>query len=424
MTENLIHTLALSLLLVSAPAIAQPLNKDQQKCVVALNGGLTKVDQAVAKQISACLKNNAKANALNNDDPEIDTIEECVVDDPKGKIQKAKDKTSDGFAKKCTTLRPFGPKNAESVNDAGLQRSPGLVHDLFGPDLDASALIREAADKSAANCQAQVWKSVTKCAQTMFKEFATCKKLGLKAETIVDSETLERVCLAQDDDPDTGQPDEKGKIAKACTDAEKGIALSLAKKCDGQDIDALFPGCASSSDAAACLDQKTECRVCLTINEADGTSRDCDRFDDGAANGSCPPDACIFLPDGATCDDGDTGTEDDQCAARTCSGQSIPPACLGAPVGAACSGHGQCDLQGSTDISNAVCVCDIGYVGETCDFECPGFSAPWNFPPKVCAGRGACVVSPGANAAHCVCNDDCNCYGAACQFLYGSPPDS
>ncbi len=148
-----------------------------------------------------------------------------------------------------------------------------LVHDAFGPDLDAGTLITEAADKDAAKCQAQVWKAVTKCEQRKLKEFVTCKKVGLKDETIVDGAGLETVCLTQAGDPTTGQPDEKGKIAKACTAAEKGIGRALTKHCEGQDTGALFPGCALSGDPAVCLDQRVECRVCLAINDADGTSR-------------------------------------------------------------------------------------------------------------------------------------------------------
>jgi hypothetical protein len=32
---------------------------------------------------------------------------------------------------------------------------------------------------------------------------------------------------------------------------------------------------------------RIECRVCLALDEADDLGADCDRFDDGMANGSC-----------------------------------------------------------------------------------------------------------------------------------------
>ena len=57
-----------------------------------------------------------------------------------------------------------------------------------------------------------------------------------------------------------------------------------------QSCSTAFPGCGTSdpADLAACLDERVECRVCLTLNEADELNRDCDLFDDGAANASCP----------------------------------------------------------------------------------------------------------------------------------------
>jgi hypothetical protein len=50
------------------------------------------VDAAVAKQITGCLEQNAKQKQCNKQDPSIDTPE-CVLDDPKGSIRKAGDKT-------------------------------------------------------------------------------------------------------------------------------------------------------------------------------------------------------------------------------------------------------------------------------------------------------------------------------------------
>ena len=52
-----------------------------------------------------------------------------------------------------------------------------------------------------------------------------------------------------------------------------------------------FPGCAIDDleQTHACLDAAIECRVCLALNRADDLARDCDVFDDGAANESCVP---------------------------------------------------------------------------------------------------------------------------------------
>jgi hypothetical protein len=36
------------------------------------------------------------------------------------------------------------------------------------------------------------------------------------------------------------------------------------------------------------VDRQIECRTCQLFNGADGITRDCDAFDDGSVNGSCP----------------------------------------------------------------------------------------------------------------------------------------
>jgi hypothetical protein len=50
-----------------------------------------------------------------------------------------------------------------------------------------------------------------------------------------------------------------------------------------------FPGaCAARADFAACADERMECRICRMFNTMDGLTEDCDLFDDGVANASCP----------------------------------------------------------------------------------------------------------------------------------------
>jgi len=39
---------------------------------------------------------------------------------------------------------------------------------------------------------------------------------------------------------------------------------------------------------ATCIDQRVECRICLTLNAVDNMAVDCDSFDDGQVNLSCP----------------------------------------------------------------------------------------------------------------------------------------
>jgi hypothetical protein len=114
-----------------------------------------------------------------------------------------------------------------------------------------------------------------------------------------------------------------------------------------------------------------------------------------------------------------------------------------------CSGHGRCvdavapiepwELADGTENKSYVgsdpnvhdrqlesevsCVCETGYVGPSCNYECPGWSAEWNRPQRLCSGYGMCnyTVSGGAT---CQCFDSSQRYGAACEFIYGNDPDA
>ena len=79
-----------------------------------------------------------------------------------------------------------------------------------------------------------------------------------------------------------GLPDADGKSTEEC-----GGDFGLANKRSLPSVDALPPGCAPGVPAA-CIDQTIECRGCLSMDALDGLSRNCDEFDDGLDNDSCP----------------------------------------------------------------------------------------------------------------------------------------
>ena len=93
--------------------------------------------------------------------------------------------------------------------------------------------------------------------------------------------------------------------------------------------------------------------------------------------------------------------------------------CSESSNGEACSGHGDCIYQAGV----AKCACDRGFIGETCEHECPGWSEPGNRPQRVCSGSGSCQLHPDGGSAICVCDDRSQRYGEACQYQHASPPD-
>ena len=269
---------------VTANAAVQ--SKDDQKCTNTVHKNGAKSSKIVNKDAQKCLKNFAKGKAFDSANPAIDTLEECLVNDAKGKRQKQKDKSDDAFGKFCSPVPEFGVTDSFVVNAAASTREGDLVHDVFGPDLDAGQIVAngdigDAAD--AAKCQQKVLKTVSKCLQTREKEFLKCAKSGLKDGTIDDIGDL--ASCYDGTDP--------AKIQKKCAGIPGQGMQKDVQKCDAtvddRTLSAMFPGCGVDDVASVttCLDDAARCRFCQAANAATGASRDCDLFDDAAANGSC-----------------------------------------------------------------------------------------------------------------------------------------
>jgi len=251
-------------LLLTGPASAQ-LDKQEQKCANSINKGAAKVAKAQAGDNAACIKNGSKGKLTTS-------IEACLTGDVKGKVAKAisKIKTGDCSGGSPPSFLPGLKTNSGAIGDTMKNKDLNLIHDIFGTDLDLSI----SADKAAGKCQAAIAKAVGKCQSAKLGSFNSCKKDKLKA-----GDTDIQACLGTGTG---GIPDGKGKISKAC-----GGDFGIGKKCGGQDLNALLPGLAPNAGAGA-IDAVIECRVCGALNSLDGLFRDCDLFDDGLANGSCP----------------------------------------------------------------------------------------------------------------------------------------
>ena len=184
-------------------------------------------------------------------------------------------------------MRDFGATDPNTVNKAAAQKELDLIHDIFGSDLNVVIATEAIAiDKPRSKCQQAVAKVVKKCQDAKLKEFNNCKKSGLKDQSSQSFIDLQD-CMGQDP---------KGKIAKACDPTTGKIRSTIDKKCGSVDFPGAFPqvvaipGCGTDDPAtlATCLDQIVEWHVCLALNTADNLARDCDDFDDGMVNGSCP----------------------------------------------------------------------------------------------------------------------------------------
>jgi len=179
------------------------------------------------------------------------------------------------FEKRCTGSEPIvaGPL---ATNSAHVNEAVALIaDDLFGGALNAVAV---GPGKKEARCKSAVVQQAGQLWSVMLSGFNQCKTIGLKTGSVVLPSSLQTECMT----PSIVDP--KGKIAKTA----RKMAGAIDKRCAGQNTDALFPGqCTGKPNFAACVEARVECRVCRTLDRADGMNRDCD---DGLANGTCPAD--------------------------------------------------------------------------------------------------------------------------------------
>jgi hypothetical protein len=267
-----------------APATQE---KQQQKCIVTLNKNFAKVAKTQGKESNACIKNESKEKLG------AQTLEQCLTADLKQKVADAKAKTVSKAAKDCDPNDPpdFGATDADTVNQAAVEKELALIHAIFGTDLDG-VIVKQAIEKDDAKCQVAIAKAVQKCQDTKLKEFNKCKKNGLKGQTDplkVPVDPNDPPPFNEDNDiADCMGFDGKGQVDKACNTK---LLDTLQGKCDGITIATLLPGeCSAAADLPAlreCLDRLVACAMCQGLEQADALPVDCDDVDDGVENDSC-----------------------------------------------------------------------------------------------------------------------------------------
>jgi cysteine-rich repeat protein len=255
-------------------------NRDQQKCINELNKNFAKVAKVQGKDISTCIKDGSKGKLV------VQSIEACTTADNRDKVDDATDKTLSKERIRCRfpNFPDFGYTSGTNVNQVAIEKELALMHEVFGSDLDA-AIIAEADDRDASRCQLAALKATQKCQDAKLKAFNKCKKNGLKgkqappgADLPFDDRSDLELCMGYDP---------KRKIPKFCNTK---LAEKINDDCVGVDTVFAFPPCNTGDrgQLRTCLDELVKCQVCLGVNAADDLVRDCDEFDDGAVNGSCP----------------------------------------------------------------------------------------------------------------------------------------
>ncbi len=299
------------LLAIASEVGAQAQTPDQQKCTNSMNKNLRRLTQRQSTNVIHCIQEFAKGRTQNLGPG--GTASSCLTADPKGRLQRALDKTRLDWAKTCdgdaqdgqSKLPPYGVTNPNSLAEIVMKKELKLIAEIFGSDLDA-ALVTEAADAAAARCQRAAAKALRQCEDTRLREFNSCTRHGLRptgaSAAIISAEDMAS-CLTQD---------RRGRIAQLCDDPAgrdrfRGV---IEKHCvnPGVDLSEAFPGCNTDDpeDLHTCLSGRARCQTCVGVLAADGLPGwPCD----GCAIGSavCESDErafCVGGPrDGLPCED-------------------------------------------------------------------------------------------------------------------------
>ena len=267
----------------SPNATHAPLGKVQQKCLNTSGKLFTKLAKLQGTESCRCLRDGSRNSIAPL------TVDECLVADRFNKVTASAAKNILAFNKVCSgndgngvPRLPFiGPRDGGTINDEAAASSVDIMDAIFGFDVDGATADAET-DSDRATCQYSLARDVKKCMDAQNKLFGKCVKTGLKLGSLTDAGDL-GACIGSDP---------KGKLTKTCSGAFGRIASDLSKRCeeDGVNLLAAFPGCGSADRAVvgACLESAARCQVCMKTNNAMRTLRDCDAYDDGSLNASCP----------------------------------------------------------------------------------------------------------------------------------------
>ncbi len=270
----------------------------EDRCIDRMNKRARKVAKKTAKAAEKCVKTVAAGGG--------GPSAQCTSDLTDFSIEQFQADLIDSFTQDCNPVPAWGV-NAGTCCDDGDQDGASCA--MTSPDCDAGGTCTAGACMSTAaehamedialdifggtaligvdevgKCQRQVIKSAGKLLDIRWNVLRKCKKNNVTS--IEDDAELIAACLGP---PQT----DDGKIANQ----EMKVGRSLQTKCVDKGVvpvGSALPGgrCSAQPDAgfAACVNARVACRFCLAVNIADDLDPavDCDLFDDGLANASCP----------------------------------------------------------------------------------------------------------------------------------------
>jgi hypothetical protein len=274
-------------LFVAAGALGQPQSDGQQKCLLKINTEGAKVHRAQGKENNRCVKAFG-AETL----PVGPTAgEDCLTTDPKGKVQKFKDKV---IARETSTCQggnapSFSFTGSATVNSAAQDTELGLMHDIYGNPVDNGLKICDTFPAEC-TCQEATQSRLEKLFKTMDQVWVKCKQYALAIDqdpfpSGAASPAELQQCIDNPLVSRSVKADTQGKIANRRAE----VGEKILARCPTGKIDDSFPNCglndlSTAAEAADCLVDLVECRFCQMVNTMDALSVDCGMF----AGTTCP----------------------------------------------------------------------------------------------------------------------------------------
>src|SRR5437870_1160756 len=252
-------------LLLASPAGAEGPTRKQVACMLGLNAAGARVAAASALAATRCVRDACRGKLG-------ESVDACLSADRGGAIGRARQRTVIVGARKCKQAPPFGPQNAQEVNDAfaGLFR----LKAVFGANL-AGVLQTTATDRAAAGCQIAIAKGLAAVTLAQVAEFNRCKQFKARHHK---ASALTPIALQTCVGVDTGR----------LSRAQKAADALVTRKCNGVTLATVAPGeCAGAPDFLGCVSREAYCGACNGLNGADHVGKACHQFTDGVATPYC-----------------------------------------------------------------------------------------------------------------------------------------
>jgi Trypsin/Bacterial pre-peptidase C-terminal domain len=274
------------------PPVAGAQTHAQRRCLNGLAEAGAAVTRAQAGGVDACLRAFARGRTAKlGRGAQTRTADACLGNDVSGRVSRALERTLGRDERRCQArpeqLPDFAYRGAGPVNGAARGQATALTEDLFGPSLDPTLVERSAAPRAAA-CQEAVAKGAGGVVEAATRLSAGALRDALRgrgpAAPAASSAGVEAAILS------AFAADGGSRLTRA----RERLQRRVGGRCAATEspLATLFPGVCgtvtSSAELADCADRVALCRACQAQNAMAGLALDCDLFDDGLPDLTCP----------------------------------------------------------------------------------------------------------------------------------------